>query len=222
MVVTDEICNAVHQCRIVKIIRDILHNSAAQDCIVDIVCNEVTNATGGGGLTRAGSGTAAAPYTLGIADGGITSLHIANGTIKAEDLNSMGATSGQSLVYTSGAWAPTTKWATPVTIVDSYTGTGSITTGDYKDIYTFIDLEPGLYCLRVRMNALATAKFILQSNVAFGISKQFEANSTSNTHGGDGTDEIMFHIIYKTTIRLKSYCTGGCPARLANLRLSRF
>jgi len=31
-----------------------------------VIGNEVTNATAGGGLTRAGSGTAAAPYTLGV------------------------------------------------------------------------------------------------------------------------------------------------------------
>jgi hypothetical protein len=42
-----------------------------------VIGNEVTNATASGGLTRAGSGTAAAPYTLGIADNGVTAARIA-------------------------------------------------------------------------------------------------------------------------------------------------
>jgi hypothetical protein len=42
-----------------------------------IVGNEVTNATSSGGLTRAGSGSATDPYTLGIADNGITTARIA-------------------------------------------------------------------------------------------------------------------------------------------------
>jgi hypothetical protein len=101
-----------------------------------IIGNEVTNATGGGGLTRSGSGTAASPYTLGIASGGVTNTHLAdnavtsakitdgsvatadlannsvtsekitNGAIKAEDLNSMGATNGQVLTYSGSAWEP--------------------------------------------------------------------------------------------------------------------
>jgi uncharacterized protein YjbI with pentapeptide repeats len=37
-----------------------------------IIGNEVTDATTGGGLVRAGSGTAAAPFTLGIATSGVT------------------------------------------------------------------------------------------------------------------------------------------------------
>ncbi|MDR0681316.1 MAG: hypothetical protein LBG15_05645, partial [Dysgonamonadaceae bacterium] len=42
-----------------------------------IIGNEVTNATSSGGLTRSGSGTAGSPYTLGIADNGVTSARIA-------------------------------------------------------------------------------------------------------------------------------------------------
>ncbi|MFT4222752.1 hypothetical protein [Dysgonomonas sp.] len=41
-----------------------------------IVGNEVTNATTGGGLVRAGSGTTGSPYTLGIADNGVTTARI--------------------------------------------------------------------------------------------------------------------------------------------------
>jgi hypothetical protein len=46
-----------------------------------IVGNEVTTATSGGGLTRSGAGTAASPYTLGIASNGITSSHIADNAV---------------------------------------------------------------------------------------------------------------------------------------------
>ena len=51
-----------------------------------VVGNEVTNAITGGGLVRAGSGTATSPYTLGIDDGGVTSAMIADGTIATIDL----------------------------------------------------------------------------------------------------------------------------------------
>jgi hypothetical protein len=81
-----------------------------------IIGNEITNATAGGGLTRSGAGTAASPYTLGIATAGVTTSHIADnavttgkiadGAIKAEDLNSMGAASGQVLTYNGSAWEP--------------------------------------------------------------------------------------------------------------------
>jgi len=43
-----------------------------------IVGNEVTNATAGGGLVRAGGGSATNPYTLGIADNGVTTSKINN------------------------------------------------------------------------------------------------------------------------------------------------
>ena len=43
-----------------------------------IVGNEVTNATSGGGLVRTGSGTAASPFTLGIAAGGVVPAHLSS------------------------------------------------------------------------------------------------------------------------------------------------
>jgi hypothetical protein len=100
-----------------------------------IIGNEVTNATASGGLTRAGSGTAAAPYTLGIADAGVTtariaanavtsakiatgsvtstqladnavnSAKIADGSITSADLNSMGATAGSMMTYGAAGWS---------------------------------------------------------------------------------------------------------------------
>jgi len=42
-----------------------------------VIGNEVTNATSGGGLVRAGSGTAVSPYTLGIAKGGVDTSMLA-------------------------------------------------------------------------------------------------------------------------------------------------
>ncbi|MDR1583081.1 MAG: hypothetical protein LBS55_07490 [Prevotellaceae bacterium] len=183
-----------------------------------IIGNEIVNATTDGGLVRAGSGTAAAPYTLGIADNGVTSAKIANGTIKAEDLSNMGATNGQVLAYNGSTWTPSSHYSAPVTVTSSYTGTGSITSGGYSDIYTWNDLVPGLYNLRVRVNANGTARFKLVSDVAFGTSVLFEVNSDS----GDSTAEVMFNFVYTGTLRLKAYCTGGCPTRLFNLYLARF
>jgi hypothetical protein len=62
-----------------------------------IVGNEVTNATSGGGLTRAGSGTAAAPYTLGIANGGVTAAMIANQAVTLAKIATTAADSGKVL-----------------------------------------------------------------------------------------------------------------------------
>jgi hypothetical protein len=53
-----------------------------------VIGNEVTDATTGGGLVRAGLGTNAAPWTLGIATGGVTSTHIADGAVALADLAS--------------------------------------------------------------------------------------------------------------------------------------
>jgi hypothetical protein len=93
-----------------------------------IIGNEVTNATASGGLARAGSGTAAAPYTLGIADNGVTtarinasavtSAKIADGTIVNADIANAtitqakllgSGTVGQVLTTTTANAAPT--WA---------------------------------------------------------------------------------------------------------------
>ncbi|GHV15494.1 hypothetical protein FACS1894179_00730 [Bacteroidia bacterium] len=183
-----------------------------------IIGNEVVNATTDGGLVRAGSGTVADPYTLGIADNAITSARIANGTIKAEDLNGMGASNRQVLAYNGSAWAPSTNYASPTTITSGSTATGSITSGGYSDIYTWSDLVPGLYNLRVRTNGNGTARFKLASDVAFGTSVLFEVNGDSADH----TAEIMFNFVYTGTLRLKADCTGNCPTRLFNLYLARF
>ncbi|GAB6120015.1 hypothetical protein JCM30204_11640 [Dysgonomonas termitidis] len=183
-----------------------------------IIGNEVVNATTDGGLVRAGAGTATDPYTLGIADNAITSARIANGTIKAEDLNGMGASNRQVLAYNGSAWAPSTNYASPTTITSGSTATGSITSGGYSDIYTWSDLVPGLYNLRVRTNGNGTARFKLASDVAFGTSVLFEINGDSADH----TAEIMFNFVYTGTLRLKADCTGNCPTRLFNLYLARF
>jgi hypothetical protein len=50
-----------------------------------IVGNEITNATDGS-LSRSGAGTAASPYTLAVASGGIESRHLKTGAVTAEKL----------------------------------------------------------------------------------------------------------------------------------------
>jgi hypothetical protein len=72
-----------------------------------VIGNEVLDATTNGGLTRAGSGTATAPYTLGIAnngvttariaDGNVTTAKIADGTVAAVDLASNAVTTAKIL-----------------------------------------------------------------------------------------------------------------------------
>jgi len=73
-----------------------------------IVGNEVTNATSGGGLIRAGSGTTASPYTLGINSGGVTTTMIANGAVTLPKIAAVPADSGKFLINTgsSVAWSP--------------------------------------------------------------------------------------------------------------------
>lgn len=46
-----------------------------------VIGNEVTDATGSGGLVRSGSGTGVSPYTLGIASSGVTNAMLANSSI---------------------------------------------------------------------------------------------------------------------------------------------
>jgi hypothetical protein len=79
-----------------------------------VIGNEVTAATSGGGLQRAGAGTATAPYTLGIADDAVTTLRIQDGAVTAKKLNSMSATNGQVLKYTTNGWAAATLAASDV------------------------------------------------------------------------------------------------------------
>jgi hypothetical protein len=51
-----------------------------------VISTEVINATSGGGLIKTGAGTTASPFTLGIADNGVTSARIENGAVTADDL----------------------------------------------------------------------------------------------------------------------------------------
>jgi hypothetical protein len=75
--------------------------------------NEVTGATDNGGLATEGSGTTIDPYTLKIADNGVTTAKIADGAVTAEKLHAMEATEGQILTYVDGRWIPKTYAAIP-------------------------------------------------------------------------------------------------------------
>lgn len=52
-----------------------------------VIGNEVLNATVGGALERSGAGTAADPYTLGVADQGITTAKIADNSVTYAKIN---------------------------------------------------------------------------------------------------------------------------------------
>ncbi|MDR0802791.1 hypothetical protein [Fluviicola sp.] len=121
-----------------------------------VVGNEITDAANGT-LVRSGSGTAGDPYLLAraaltgdvtaaagsnttvIAPDAVTTGKIANGTILAEDLNQMGASSGQVLQWNGSVWAPANAATTEVDGVigneilnatNGLTRTGTGTTAD--------------------------------------------------------------------------------------------
>jgi hypothetical protein len=153
-------------------------------------------------------------------DTGIRSVSGANGITVTDGTTAPvvglpSGTKGQTLVHNGSAWAAAAKLS-PVYITNTSTSTGSITTSGYSDAYVWSDLQPGLYSLRIRAGGYV--KFLLQSDVAFGTSSQFEINSNSHDH----TAEIVFHFFYTGNLRLKALCTGNCPTRLVNLTLQKF
>ena len=93
-----------------------------------VIGNEVTNATASSGLLRSGSGTAADPFTLGVATGGVTSAMILDGTIATADIANNAVTvanlpagGGTATTYLNGGGT----WTTPPN--NTYTGSTSIT-----------------------------------------------------------------------------------------------
>lgn len=84
-----------------------------------IIGNEVLNATAGGALTRSGAGTAASPYTLGIADGDITTAKIADNSVNYAKINTPFrniTTATDALVATDEGGFIYVMSSTPVTI----------------------------------------------------------------------------------------------------------
>ncbi|HRP01581.1 MAG TPA: hypothetical protein PLE30_02925 [Candidatus Kapabacteria bacterium] len=69
-----------------------------------IVGNEVLNATTGRGLVRAGSGTTADPYTLGITDNGVVTSMIADGNVTYKKLAPAAGADGTILSWIGGEW----------------------------------------------------------------------------------------------------------------------
>ncbi|MDR0830186.1 MAG: hypothetical protein LBN95_08760 [Prevotellaceae bacterium] len=226
-IVAQSLKNAVLRDSVVKIVR--------QSELDGVVGNEVVNATSNGGLVRSGAGTAASPYTLGIANGGVTTARIAenavtttqiaDGTITAADLGDMGAASGQILKYNGISWLPQTLYCSP-TVITSATNIslGIMSARAYTAIYSWTNLSAGFYSLRLKMGGTNTlAKFILQSSAAFGTSIPFEVNEELYDAGGDGTVEIMFHITQvRTNLTLKAKIPFSLTASLSNLYLARF
>jgi hypothetical protein len=85
-----------------------------------IVGNEVTNATPDRGLERKGFGTAKEPYTLGIADKGVTNSMIAPEAVTGDKIHAMRASQNDLLYYNGVQWAPV-----PVDTLMQQAGSGS-------------------------------------------------------------------------------------------------
>jgi hypothetical protein len=153
-----------------------------------VISTAVIDATSGGGLTRAGAGTETAPYTLGIADGGVTSAKIANETVMADDLasnavttvkiadgavsadklNAMSATNGQVLKYNGSAWAPASDIGLTLEadgvigneVIDATSG-GGLTragAGTTASPYTLGIADNGVTTAKINANAVTGAK----------------------------------------------------------------
>jgi hypothetical protein len=85
-----------------------IYNGSIWVLVDDVIGNEVTGATSGGGLEIAGSGITGDPYTLGIEDSGVTTAKIADKAVTAAKLDAMSATIGQVLMYDGSTWRPAT------------------------------------------------------------------------------------------------------------------
>ncbi|MDU1891834.1 MAG: tail fiber domain-containing protein [Dysgonomonas sp.] len=107
-----------------------------------IVGNEVADVIPNQGLYREGNGTATSKYMVGIANGGVTTIKIADGAVTAPKLNQMGATDGQVLKWdnTAKTWKPDTDktgggGGTPTT-VKATNGLGATPITDGQSLYT--------------------------------------------------------------------------------------
>jgi hypothetical protein len=65
---------------------DSIINLVHENELDGIIGNEITNATANGGLVRSGAGTAVSPYTLGIANSGVTTAHLANNAVNSSKI----------------------------------------------------------------------------------------------------------------------------------------
>ncbi len=72
-----------------------------------IIGNEITDVTTGRGLVRAGAGTTASPYTVGIADNGVVTSMIADANVTFRKLEN-GTAIGNILAWNGTQWAETT------------------------------------------------------------------------------------------------------------------
>jgi hypothetical protein len=196
----------------------IADNVISSEKIADgaIIADDLSSMGANNGEILKWNGTAWTPAAdMGIISvSGATGITVSNGTT-APVVGLPPGTKGQVLTHNGTSWSAAAKWS-PVYITNTSTASNGITTGGYSDAYVWSDLQPGLYSLRMR--ASGYIKFLLQSDVAFGTSAQFEINSNSH----DYTAEIIFHYVYTGNLRLKALCTGNCPARLVNLTLHKF
>jgi hypothetical protein len=93
--ISNQISNTLLGDTVLQYITENITNTVLGDSIINIVHNneldgvvgnEVTDATANGGLIRSGAGTTASPYTLGIANGGVTTSHLANNSVDSSKI----------------------------------------------------------------------------------------------------------------------------------------
>jgi nitrogen regulatory protein PII/uncharacterized protein YerC len=102
------------------------------------VAGGVTQVTGSGAVTVTNSTTAP---VVSIGTGAINSTHIADKSINAADLNSMGATNGQVLTYNGSAWIP--KSSSGPKFLGMLSATVSVSNGSTEASYMWTSTQYG-------------------------------------------------------------------------------
>jgi len=130
-----------------------------------IIGNEITDVTTGRGLVRAGAGTTASPYTVGIADNGVVTSMIADSNVTFRKLEN-GTAIGNILAWNGTQWAETivpTLEADGIIgneVLDATPGRGLVRSGagTATNPWTLGIADNGVKTSMIDNNAVTTAK----------------------------------------------------------------
>jgi hypothetical protein len=124
-----------------------------------IVGNEITDTIAGGGLTRAGSGTAASPYKVGIKDGGVTTAKIADQAVSLAKIVPAAVTDTNAILTSTGG---VVRWgfvsANDTVHAATYTGSSAVT---FTKVY---DAD-----VTLNINAFSSANTLFPSGATYDI-----------------------------------------------------